>query len=178
MPEQSCRSFWPPIWKSHDGHTLGNRTRATPWSAQRCPAKLLGILDRKRECCSRAIPAGLSALLPEEEELCVELQACHDRRQQLLAQAAADGMPADSIRSLAGKLPRGGTQSLRQSLDEASQRSRLLRHQSMAQWVAVQARHASSFPHDRDYCYWRAIKADIWKGGTSANSGALMDQAV
>jgi hypothetical protein len=75
---------------------------------------LLGLLDKKREYLITRDSVGLASLMPEEQDLCAELQACHERRQELLAEAAAQGLPADSIRSLAGALPANETQGLKQ----------------------------------------------------------------
>lgn len=140
--------------------------------------QLLELLDRKRECLINRDGAGLTALLPQEQELCGELEACHNRRQELLALAAAEGLQADSIRSLADKLPPDGSQSLKQSLDEASKRSRLLRHQSMAQWVAVQRTMLHLSHMIEIIATGGQIKPTYGRGGASAASGALMDQAV
>ncbi len=140
--------------------------------------RLLGLLDRKREMLLTRDHSGLSELLPEEEQLCAELQACHDRRQQLLEQAATQGMPADSIRSLAQSLPQGESQSLKQSLDEASRRSRLLRHHCVAQWVAVQRTMLHLSHLVEIIATGGQIKPTYGKGGAATSSGALMDQAV
>lgn len=140
--------------------------------------QLLGLLDRKREMLLKRDHAALSALLPAEEHLCAELQACHDRRQQLLEQAAEVGMPADSIRSLAESLPRGESQSLKLSLDEANRRSRLLRHHCVAQWVAVQRTMLHLSHMVEIIATGGQLKPTYGKGGTATSSGALMDQAV
>jgi hypothetical protein len=140
--------------------------------------QLLHLLDRKRECLLNRDGAGLSALLPQEQELCAELEACHDRRQELLAQAATEGLQADSIRDLAGKLPLGRSQSLKQSLDEASKRSRLLQHQSMAQWVAVQRTMLHLSHMIEIIATGGHLKPTYGRGGAPAASGALMDHAV
>lgn len=140
--------------------------------------QLLVLLDRKRECLVNRDGAGLSALLPQEQELCAELEACHVRRQELLAQAAADGLPSDSIRTLADNLPLGSTQSLKQSIDEANRRSRLLRHQSMAQWVAFQRTMLHLSHMIEIIATGGQLKPTYGRGGTSTSSGALMDQAV
>ncbi len=140
--------------------------------------QLLSLLDRKREMLIKRDHAALSALLPAEEQLCAELQACHDRRQQLLQQAAEVGMPADSIRSLAASLPRGEAQSLKQSLDEANRRSRLLRHHCVAQWVAVQRTMLHLSHMVEIIATGGQLKPTYGKGGTATSSGALMDQAV
>ncbi len=140
--------------------------------------QLLNLLDRKRECLMNRDHAALSALLPEEEHLCAELQACHDQRQQLLEQAAAQGLPSDSMRSLADILPRNESQSLRQSLDEANQRSRLLRHHCVAQWVAVQRTMLHLSHMVEIIATGGHLKPTYGKGGAASGSGALMDQAV
>ena len=140
--------------------------------------QLLALLDRKRECLINRDGAGLSDLLPVEQELCLELQACHDRRQELLAQAAEVGLPANSIRSLAERLPNGGSQSLKLSLDEANQRSRLLRHQSMAQWVAVQRTMLHLSHMIEIIATGGQLKPTYGKGTAPTQGGTLMDQAV
>jgi hypothetical protein len=139
---------------------------------------LLGLLDKKREYLITRDSVGLASLMPEEQDLCAELQACHERRQELLAEAAAQGLPADSIRSLAGALPANETQGLKQSIDEASKRSRLLRHQSMAQWVAVQRTMLHLSHMIEIIATGGQLQPTYGRGGTSINSGALMDQAV
>ena len=157
-------------WESELAKLLGRLSDAQQ--------QLLGLLDRKREMLIKRDHVALSALLPEEEQLCVELQACHDRRQQLLEQAAAEGMPADSIRSLAQVLPRGQSQSLNQSLDEANRRSRILRHHCVAQWVAVQRTMLHLSHMVEIIATGGQLKPTYGKGGATTNSGALMDQAV
>lgn len=139
---------------------------------------LLSLLDLKRQCLVQRDSAGLLALLPQEEELSNELQACHDRRQELLAQAAAEGLPGDSISSLAEKLPGGSSPSLKLSLNEARKRSQLLRHQSMAQWVAVQRTMLHLSHMIEIIATGGQLKPTYGRGGASHASGALMDQAV
>ncbi len=157
-------------WESELAKLLGRLSDAQQ--------QLLGLLDRKREMLIKRDHLALSALIPEEEELCIELQACHDRRQQLLEQAAAEGMPADSIRSLAQVLPRGESQSLNQSLDEANRRSRILRHHCVAQWVAVQRTMLHLSHMVEIIATGGQLKPTYGMGGATNNSGALMDQAV
>lgn len=140
--------------------------------------QLLTLLDRKRVYLMKRDTVSLSALVPEEERLCTELQACHDRRQQLLEQASADGKPSDSIRSLAEALPTGESQSLKRSLDETNRRSRLLRHHCVAQWVTVQRTMLHLSHMIEIIASGGQLKPTYGKGGTAANSGALMDQAV
>ena len=164
MPEQSCHCSG--TTGINDGHAWESELAKLLGRLSDAQQQLLGTAGPQTRNADQARPRGaLGTCCPRKRNLCAELQACHDRRQQLLEQAAAEGMPADSIRSLAASLPRGESQSLKQSLDEANQRSRLLATSLRGPMGRRAANHAASFPHGRDYCYWRAIKADIWKGG-------------
>ena len=140
--------------------------------------ELLALLSQKHDLLMSRNHQGLAALAPQEQTLCDQLQACHEQRQQLLEQAAAAGMPADSIRSLAGALPKEKAQMLQQPLDEANHRSRLLRHQSIAQWVVVQ-RTVLHLSHMLEIIATGGqLQPTYGKGSSPDNSGSLMDQAV
>ncbi len=140
--------------------------------------QLLDLLANKHDLLQRRDHVALAALLPEEEAICTELQACHDHRQHLLDQAASEGLPADSIQSLAKALPDENAQNLQQPLDASVQRAKLLRHQSISQWVVVQQTllHLSNMLEIIATGGQR--KPTYGKGGTIESSGALMDQAV
>jgi len=157
-------------WESELAELLG-RLSATQ-------QRLLALLVRKRELLLNRDHQGLAALMPEEEALCEELQACYQRRQALLEQAETAGLPSDSIRSLADALPREQAKPLEKPLRDSLERSRLLRHQSVAQWVVVQ----------RTLLHLSQMLEIIATGGRSkptygnssapTGSGALMDRAV
>jgi FlgN protein len=140
--------------------------------------KLLGLLARKHEHLLNRDHRSLSALMPEEQALCGELQACHERRQELLAQAEASGLPSDSIESLAGALPRERAKSLQKPLRDAVERSRLLRHQSVAQWVVVQRTVLHLSQMLEIIATGGRSKPTYGSGSASGGSGALMDQAA
>ena len=120
----------------------------------------------------------LAALASRESELGAELRACHDQREQLLAQADAEGLPVKSLADLTAALPNDAKAALGNSVAEARQRSRLIRHECLAQWVAVQ----------RTVLHLSQILEIIATGGRSQptygngrgaeRSGALIDQAV
>lgn len=140
--------------------------------------KLLALLARRHDHLLNRDEQSLAALMPEQEQLCGELQACHQRRQELLEQAEAAGLPGDSIQSLAGALPPERSKNLEKPLRDAVDRSRLLRHQSVAQWVVVQRTvlHLSQMLEiiatgDRQ-------KPTYGSGSASTGSGALMDRAI
>jgi hypothetical protein len=144
---------------------------------------LLSLLASKRELLLANDSDGLARLVSEEEALSVELQSCFECRKLLLQQAADQGLPATNIRELAGALPRKQAQRLQEPIDRASGRARLLRHQSLSQWVVVQ----------RTLLHLSQMLEIIATGGRAqptyekdsspknqirATSGSLMDQAV
>ena len=140
--------------------------------------QLLKLLGKKHDLLKQRNHQGLTDLACEEENLCVELQACHQQRQQLLERAAKAGLPADSIQSLAKALPQENSEVLRQPLDESIKRSHLLRHQSFAQWVVVQRTLLHLSQMLEIIATGGQLQPTYGKGGVSENSGALMDQAV
>lgn len=140
--------------------------------------QLLALLSRKRELLTQRDHQGLASLAPEEETLSAELQACHDHRQQLLEQAAAQGLPSDSIQSLTGALPQENVKDLQKPLQESLQHARLLRHQSVAQWVVVQ-RTLLHLSHMLEIIATGGQSQPTYgKGAAPETSGTLMDQAV
>jgi hypothetical protein len=99
---------------------------------------LLRTLTEKRQLLSSANHEGLAAMSIREQALLERLQACHQRRQELLARAEAEGLPSDSIGSLSGRLPPEQRGRVQASIREAAHRSRLLQHHSLTNWVLVQ----------------------------------------
>jgi hypothetical protein len=99
---------------------------------------LLGALTEKRQLLANGDHEKLAAMSVREQSLLERLQTCHHRRQELLARAQVEGLPADSIGALSGKLPPEGRGRVQASIREATQRSRLLQHHSLTNWVLVQ----------------------------------------
>ena len=99
---------------------------------------LLDVLTHKRDLLAAGDSEALPSISVREQELVTRLQACHERRGQLLAQAAGDCLPSDSIRSLSNSLPALSRDRLRGEITEAQQRSRLLQHECLTNWVLVQ----------------------------------------
>jgi hypothetical protein len=140
--------------------------------------ELLSLLSKKRELIVERDHQGLAMLAVREGELAAELQACQERRQQLLAEADRAGMPAGSLAELSGALPKTAGKALGGTVEEARNRARLIRHECLTQWVAVQ----------RTVLHLSQILEIIATGGRSQptygkgrvleRSGALMDQAV
>ena len=102
-------------------------------------AESLAVLTRKRELLVAADTAGLAEIGTREQVLIERLQACLDRRGQLLDQAADDGLPSDSIRSLTAALPDGQGGSLAGEVRQSSRRARLLEHHSLTNIVGIQS---------------------------------------
>ncbi len=140
--------------------------------------ELLSLLASKRELLLASDHEGLAKLVPQEEALSVELQACFDHRKQLLGRAAEEGLPSDSIQSLAQALPQQQADQLQQPLQQASQRSKLLRHQSLSQWVVVQRTLLHLSQMLEIIATGGRPQPTYDKGQPRASSGSLMDRAV
>ena len=98
----------------------------------------LEILTTKRELLVAADVDGLAEVTRREQGLIERLQGCLERRAELLERAGQEGLPSESIRSLAAALPDGEKKELTDQLNEATGRTRLLRHHSLTNWVLVQ----------------------------------------
>jgi len=99
---------------------------------------LLAQLAEKRKLLAASDTQGLQALQGREQELVGRLQACQQRRAALLEQAAQQGLPADSLQALSRTLPKQQRAELEPRFEEAQNRSRLLQHQSLTNWVVIQ----------------------------------------
>ncbi|MEM8944419.1 MAG: flagellar export chaperone FlgN [Planctomycetota bacterium] len=139
---------------------------------------LLGLLKQKHDLLIQRDHQALSALGPQEAELCSELQACHVHRQELLSRAAAAGLPADSIQELSVALPEQTAENLRQPIGESKRRTKLLQHQSIAQWVVVQRTVLHLSQMLEIIATGGQLQPTYGKGEPPKNSGSLMDQAV
>ena len=100
--------------------------------------ELLALLSEKRKHLRASDTAALRAMTPREQALTERLQACHERRGQLLKQAAAEGLPSTNLSELAGSVKMSPRSDVQKRLKLAAQQSRLLQHNSLGQWVAVQ----------------------------------------
>lgn len=140
--------------------------------------ELLEFLAHKRRLLVAADIEGMQAMQPRELDLIGRLQACLDRRAELLAQAADQQLPSDSIRSLTSALPPGSRKQLAGQVAEAAGRADLLRHHSLTNWVLTQ----------RTLLHLSQLLEIIATGGrrrptygdapTADSSGALVDRAA
>ena len=140
--------------------------------------RLLALLERKRKLIAASDLAGLEALRPEEEQLLAELQDVSQSRTSLLQAAASAGMPHDSIRGLTSAMSAEPRRRLQTSVAEAESRTRILRHQSLANWVLVQ-RSLLHLSQMLEIIATGGQSAPTYeKGGRSSGGGFLLDQAV
>jgi hypothetical protein len=100
--------------------------------------ELLVLLGRKRDLLGAVDREGLSAIAVDEQRLLASLQECLGRRERLLAKAAAEGLPSNSLQTLTEALPPPQRRPLSRQLAAAGARARLLQHQSLTNWVIVQ----------------------------------------
>lgn len=139
---------------------------------------LLNLLSRKREMVASRDAGGLQTLEPEEQSLVDRLGACCQQRQHLLDEAERSGLPSRSLQTLAGALPGESRRRLQTDLRDARRRSRLVQHQSLANWVLVQ----------RSLLHLSQMMEIIATGGrmrptygnepSGQSGGAIVDQAV
>ena len=139
---------------------------------------LLGVLTRKRTLLAAGDSAALGAIATEEQDLVVRLQACQERRQRLLAQAADQGLPSDSIKSLSKTLPALSRKRLRGELDAARERSRLLQHECLTNWVLVQRTLLHLSQMIEIIATGGRMKPTYGNGSDRQDQGALVDRAV
>jgi len=99
---------------------------------------LLKVLEAKRTCMAARDLAGMHDLQARETELGERLQACHARREALLAAAREQGVASDSLGKLAKELPAGKREAVGKQVKDAAWRMRLLQHQSLTNWVVAQ----------------------------------------
>jgi flagellar biosynthesis/type III secretory pathway chaperone len=139
---------------------------------------LLSLLATKRTLIVARDHNGLAALAEREGELAAELQACQQRRQELLAQADAHGLPGGSLAELSEALPIRTANALRTPIDEARNRARLIRHECLTQWVAVQRTVLHLSQMLEIIATGGRSQPTYGKGRIAERGGALMDQAV
>jgi flagellar biosynthesis/type III secretory pathway chaperone len=100
--------------------------------------ELLAVLSDKRNCLARGEMAALGDLQEREERVLARLQACHDRRANLLSEASAAGLPSGNLRQLAGAFSKSENNNLGERVKAANAKMDLLRHQSLTNWVLAQ----------------------------------------
>lgn len=141
-------------------------------------SELLDALHDKRRLLVANDHESLAAFSAREQALIERLQACHDRRQELLSRADADGMPADSIGLLTKQLPADTRGRVQDSIREAAERSRLLQHQSLTNWVLVQRSLLHLSQMIEIIATGGRPRPTYGNGSNGVQSGALVDRAA
>ncbi|WP_425615690.1 flagellar export chaperone FlgN [Anatilimnocola sp. NA78] len=104
--------------------------------------ELLAVLSEKRQRLAAVEIGNMTELQTREQALCDRLQACHTRREALLVAAKEQGLPGDSMTSLAkatgGNAKTTQGDKLRKDLASSASRMRLLQAQSLTNWVVAQ----------------------------------------
>lgn len=139
---------------------------------------LLSVLSHKRTLLAAGDGAALGSMANQERELVTRLQACQEHRQRLLAQAAEQGLPSDSIRSLSKSLPTASRNRLKGDLNEAQSRSRLLQHECLTNWVLVQRTLLHLSQMIEIIATGGRMKPTYGNGSDRQDQGALVDRAV
>ena len=138
--------------------------------------ELLEILAAKRDRMAASDLQGMAELQPREEELCVRLQACHQRRSDLLGTAAARGLPNGSLGKLASSLQPIGGHELKKQLKDASARMRLLQHHSLTNWVLAQRTMLHLSQLLEIIATGGRLQPTYGRGSSPESSGALVDR--
>lgn len=101
-------------------------------------SELLGVLSAKRDCLARLDMESMHSLASAEHEVSSRLEQCHQKRNELLAAAATQGLPHASIGQLSQAMPARDRKLVEQRIAQSSANMRLLQHQSLTNWVAAQ----------------------------------------
>lgn len=157
-------------WESEIGQLLTELT-----SVQQ---ELLEVLNEKRRCLAAFDVTGMSALLPREEALGLQLAECQRRRVELLEKAADAGLPSSNLRSLSKVLPASSRRALEGARREAELRARMLAHQSLTNWVVVQRTLLHLSQLFEIIATGGRLKPTYGKEASSQASGSFVDQAA
>jgi hypothetical protein len=95
-----------------------------------------------------------------------------------LQQAATQGLPSDSIRSLSLALPQGRRGRVLDDIDQAAERSRLLQNQSLTNWVLMQRTLLHLSQMIEIIATGGQPMPTYGNGALHTKSGALVDQAA
>jgi hypothetical protein len=122
--------------------------------------------------------AAMAAVQPREEELGRRLQACHDRRRDLLARAEREGLPAASVGQLATAIAPDERQHWRQEVQQTAQSLRLLQHECLTNFVFAQRTWLHLAQLLEIIATGGRMRPTYGKGDTALARGALVDEAA
>jgi flagellar biosynthesis/type III secretory pathway chaperone len=99
---------------------------------------LLTVLAEKRQVILRGDAPALNCLAERETDIMRRLEACHQRRGDLLSKAQGSGLPASSLTDLARRVSGAANSKNERELQAASQNLRKLQSESLSNWVLAQ----------------------------------------
>lgn len=140
--------------------------------------ELLSLLGEKREALAAGEYQQLGDFTSREATLVERLERCHQTRQILLDEAAAEGLPSANVRSLAAALTTGTDSSLGAGIDQARKQSRLLQHHSLTNWVVVQRTLIHLSQMIEIIATGGRMTPTYGSSATVNSSGALVDQSA
>ncbi len=141
-------------------------------------SELLELLDQRREFMVAGNNDGMNSLLPKEADLSARLQACHERRLEMLDLAKSQGLPGDSIQDLAHAVTDSKTSSLGKEAKSVSSRMRLLQHNSLTNWVVAQQSLLHLSKLVEIITTGGRLKPTYGKDSPHQTGGALVDKAA
>ena len=138
--------------------------------------ELMAVLNRKRNLFGAMDREGLAAIAGDEQHMLGVLQDCLNRRQALLARAAAEGRPAASLQALTNSLPPRQREPLARQVAAAGSRAKLLQTQSLTNWIVIQRTLIHLSQLLEIIATGGRIQPTYGKAGPSRSSGALLNQ--
>lgn len=138
--------------------------------------EMLEVLTAKCDRIADGDLDGITALQQREESLGHRLQVCHDQRGMLLAMAAEEGLPGDTLGSLASSLTSTHGSRLTVQVKEASARMRLLQHRSLTNWVLTQRSMLHLSQLLEIVATGGRLQPTYGRDESSISSGALVDR--
>lgn len=141
-------------------------------------SEMLDVLSLKRQHMASGDLEAMQGLQPREQEVCDRLQACHHQRSELLDQAGKEGLPSDSIGTLASSLSNEKKGGLAKQVKETSSRMRLLQHHSLTNWVIAQRSLIHLSQLLEIIASGGRLQPTYGKGESVHSRGALVDREV
>jgi flagellar biosynthesis/type III secretory pathway chaperone len=140
--------------------------------------ELFAVLSEKRSRMVTGRAESLGELEGRERELIERLEACQQRRGELLAQAEREGLPCENVRAAAAALPLASRRVMGPALHEAARRMRLLQHQSLVNWVLAQRAVLHVAQLLEIIATGGRTRPTYGKGEVATQGGSFVDQAV
>ncbi len=138
----------------------------------------LGVLMRKREAILAEDAAALEAAGQDEGKVVTRLSECLDERRRLLEKAAAEGLPRQGIRELAGAFSGPARAGLADQVRQAQHRARLLKHHSLVTWILIQRTLLHLAQLLEIIATGGRLQPTYGKEPHTPPSGALVDRAI